>query len=176
MIFTETNLKGAYIIELEKFEDSRGFFARAWDKKVFNEHGLIGDVKQQNTSFTVHKGTIRGMHYQVAPHQETKLISCLRGAIYDVIIDLRPDSPTYMQWLGVELSVGNYKMIYVPKDFAHGFQTLEDNSLASYLVTEVYTPHAEAGIRYNDPSINIEWPLPVSFTSDKDANWPDFKR
>jgi len=176
MIFTETELKGAYIIELEKFEDSRGFFARTWDKYVFNELGLIGDVKQQNTSFTIHKGTIRGMHYQVAPHQETKLISCLRGAIFDVIIDLRPDSPTYKQWFGIELSARNYKMLYVPKDFAHGFQTLEYNSLATYLVTEVYTPQAEAGIRYNDPAIGIEWPLSVSYTSEKDASWPDFAK
>lgn len=176
MIFTETKLSGAFIIELEKHEDSRGFFARSWDGNIFKEHGLVSEVIQQNTSFTIHKGTVRGMHYQVAPHQETKLIKCLRGAIYDVIIDLRPDSATYMQWSGIELSAENYKMIYVPKDFAHGFQTLEKDTLATYLVTEIYTPHAERGIRYNDPAIGIEWPLPVSFISNKDANLPDFTK
>lgn len=174
MIFVETKLKGAYIIELEKREDHRGFFARGWDGNIFIQHGLIGDVIQQNIAFSKKKGSIRGLHYQKAPYQETKVVRCTRGTIFDVIVDLRPDSATFKQWLGVKLAADDYRVLYIPKDFAQGFQSLEDNSEIMYLVSEVYTPTAEAGIRYNEPTIGIEWPLPVSMITEKDTNWPDF--
>lgn len=174
MIFVETKLKGAYIIELEKREDHRGFFARSWDGHILEQRGLIGRAIQQNISFCKNKGTIRGPHFQKYPHQEVKYVRCTRGTVFDVIVDLRPDSTTFKQWLGIKLTVDEYKLIYVPKDFAQGFQALEDNSEIQYFVSEVYTPAAEAGIRYNDPGIGIEWPMPVSMISEKDANWPDF--
>jgi dTDP-4-dehydrorhamnose 3,5-epimerase len=174
MIFTETKLKDAYIIELKKMGDQRGFFARAWCQREFDEHGLVSQVVQANLSYNKAKGTLRGMHYQRAPYAETKLIRCIRGALYDVIIDLRPDSPTYMQWLGVELTTENHKMLYVPEGFGHGFQTLVDNTEAFYQVSEFYTPNAEGGIRYDDPAFNIEWPLEVQVISDKDKSWPDY--
>lgn len=174
MIFVETKLKGAYVVELEKREDSRGFFTRGWDGNILEQHGLVGSVIQQNIAFSKTKGTIRGLHYQKAPHQETKFIRCTRGSIFDVIVDLRPDSATYKNWFGVQLTQDEYKVLYVPKDFAHGFQSLVDNSEIMYLVSEAYTPAAEAGVRYNDSSIGVEWPLPVSVISEKDASWPDF--
>jgi dTDP-4-dehydrorhamnose 3,5-epimerase len=170
----ETKLQGAYLVELEKREDHRGFFARSWDANVLEEHGLVGRVVQQNIAFSRLKGTIRGLHYQKAPHQETKFVRCTRGSVFDVMVDLRPDSPTFKQWLGVKLTVDDFRLLYVPKDFAQGFQSLEDNSEIQYLVSAVYTPAAEAGIRYNDPNIGIEWPLPVSMITEKDANLPDF--
>lgn len=174
MRFIETNLKGAYIIELERREDQRGFFARVWDDRIFEEQGLVGHVVQQNASFSRLAGTIRGMHYQKAPYQETKLIRCTRGRIFDVIVDLRPASSTFKQWLGVELTLDNDRMLYVPKDFAHGFQTLENETEVTYLVSETYHPEAEMGLRYNDPAIGMEWPLPMKSISEKDAGWPDF--
>jgi dTDP-4-dehydrorhamnose 3,5-epimerase len=174
VIFVETKLKGAYIVELEKREDHRGFFARSWDGNVLEQQGLIGKVVQQNIAFSKIKGTIRGLHYQKAPHQETKFVRCTRGTVLDVMVDLRPDSPTFKQWLGVKLTGDDYRLLYVPKDFAQGFQSLEDNSEIQYLVSAVYTPAAEAGIRYNDPNIGIEWPLPVSMITEKDAKLPDF--
>lgn len=174
MIFVETKLKGAYVIELKKHEDNRGFFARGWDQTILEQQGLIGSVTQQNIAFSKTKGTVRGLHYQKAPHQETKFIRCTRGAVFDVIVDLRPDSPTYKQWLGLTLSMDDYRALYMPKDFAHGFQALEDNSEIMYLVSEPYTPDFEAGIRFNDPSLSVEWPLPVTMISEKDMSWPDF--
>jgi dTDP-4-dehydrorhamnose 3,5-epimerase len=174
MIFTELELKGAFLIEVKKIQDDRGFFGRAWCQKEFEEHGLNGNVKQINTSLTLKKGTIRGMHYQVDPYQETKFIRCTRGRIYDVIIDLRPDSPTFMKWVGNELSADNYKMVYVPGNFAHGFVALEDQSEVYYPVTEFYTPGAERGIRFNDRAFNIQWPIPIEVVSEKDASHPDF--
>ncbi len=175
MILTETKLPGAYLIDIEKREDERGFFARSWCQKEFEAHGLVPRVTQANISFNKYKGTLRGMHYQAAPFAETKLVRCTRGAIYDVIVDLRPDSPTCMQWLWVELTAENYKMLYVPEGFAHGFQTLIDNTEATYQVSQFYTPEAERGLRYNDPTFNIDWPLEVQVISDKDRNWPDFR-
>ncbi len=176
MIFTETKLKGAFIIEIKQLQDDRGFFGRSWCKKEMEEHGLNGNVVQANTSFTKLKGTIRGLHYQKYPYSETKLMRCTKGAIYDVIIDLRKESPTFMQWLGVELREDNYKMLYVPENFAHGFVTLTDNSEVTYLVTQFYTPGAEAGIRYDDPQFNINWPVPVEIVTDKDRSHPDFNQ
>ncbi len=175
MKFTETKLKGAFIIELEKREDSRGFFARTFCANEFEEHGLVNRIVQTNMSRTLKKGTLRGMHYQIPPHQETKLVRCTAGAIFDVIIDLRPDSPTFKQWIGVELSAENHKMLFVPRDFAHGFVTLTDNVEVTYEVSEFYTPNSESGIRHNDPTIKIKWPIKVTDTSEKDANWPDLK-
>lgn len=173
MIFTETKLKGAYIIEIEKLEDKRGFFARAWCMSEFEKHGLKSNLAQSNVSFNNKKGTLRGMHYQMAPHEEMKLMRCTRGAIYDVLIDLRMDSPTYRQWLGVELTEDNYKMLYVPEQFGHGFETLNDNTEVTYQVSQFYAPGAEEGIRFDDPAIGIEWPLKVQVISEKDAGWPN---
>ena len=175
MIFEEATLSGAYSIELEKRGDERGFFARAWCRREFEELGLNTAIVQANISRTQERGTIRGMHMQVAPAAETKLIRCTRGSIFDVIIDLRKDSPTYTQWFGAELTQDNYKMLYVPEDFGHGFITLEDDCEVTYLVTQFYTPGAEGGIRWNDPAFNIEWPLEPAVLSEKDAAHPDFK-
>lgn len=174
MIFTETKLKGAFILEIKKLEDERGFFGRSWCANEMESHGLKSDIKQVNTSLSLKKGTIRGMHYQNDPFQETKLVRCTRGSIYDVIIDLRKNSPTYKQWFGVELTQDNYKMLYVPEDFAHGFITLEDNCEVSYLVTQFYTPGAESGIRWDDPTFAIDWPIIPSVVSEKDQNHPNY--
>lgn len=176
MIFSETNLRGAYVIDLEKIEDERGFFARAWCAREFSEHGLEARIAQCNTSSNKRKGTTRGMHLQRPPHEEVKMIRCIRGALYDVIIDLRANSPTYKRWLGVELTQENRKMLYVPAGFAHGFQTMSDDTEAFYMVSEFYTPGAEAGVRWNDHAFGMEWPLgsPTEI-SEKDASWPDFE-
>lgn len=174
MIFTKTKLKGAYVLEPKKIEDERGFFARSWCQHEMEEHGLTAKVAQTNVSFNPKKGTLRGMHYQVKPHEESKLVRCTRGAIFDVIIDLRPDSETYKQWLGVELSADNYKMLFVPEGFAHGYMTLEDKTEVTYQVSEFYTPGAEKGIRWNDPAFNIQWPLEPVVISEKDKAHPDF--
>ena len=174
MIFTETKLPGAFIIELEPIEDSRGFFARSWSADEFAAHGLVTQILQANISFNKLKGTLRGMHRQAQPFSEVKIVRCTRGAIYDVAIDLRPDSPTYRQWAAVELTADNHRMFYIPEDFAHGFQTLEDDTEVTYHVSQVYTPAAERGARFDDPAFQINWPLPVSVISDKDRHWPDF--
>ncbi len=174
MIFTETRLRGAFIVEIKKLEDDRGFFGRAWCQDEFREHGLDAEIRQINTSYTIHKGTVRGMHYQIEPYKEAKFIRCTKGRIYDVIIDLRTGSPTFMQWVGHELSEDNYRMVFVPGNFAHGFVTLEDHCEVYYPVTEFYTPGSERGIRYNDPAFHIEWPEEVKIVSEKDANHPLF--
>lgn len=175
MIFQPTDLQGAFVLEVNKIEDSRGFFSRVWCEKEFAEHGLTPVVHQANLSYNKKKGTLRGMHYQIAPYREAKTVRCTRGAIYDVIIDLRKDSPTYKRWIGVELSAQNYRMLYVPEQFGHGFITLEDHTEITYQVSEFYTPGAERGIRWNDPAFEIQWPEPVAVISEKDANWPDFE-
>ncbi len=175
MIFKETNLKGAFVIELEKREDERGFFARTWCKKEFEANGLEIGLVQANLSLSRKAGTLRGMHYQAAPYEETKLVRCTKGALYDVIIDLRPNSHTYKQWFAVELTENNYKMLYVPKGFAHGFQTLVDNVEVFYFVTQFYSPSAERCVRWNDPHFGIKWPdVNVRTISEKDKNWPDY--
>lgn len=175
MIFIETKLKGAFIIEIEKREDERGFFARSWCQKEFAEHGLNANFVQCNISFSRKRGILRGLHYQIAPNEESKLLRCTRGALYDVLVDLRQDSPTYKQWLGVELTADNHRMLYVPEGFANGFQTLTDNTEAFYQVSQFYSPESERGVRWNDPAFGIKWPLldnPV--VSDKDKSWPDY--
>ena len=174
MIFKETILKGAFLVEIKKLEDDRGFFGRAWCQQEFEENGLNGNIRQINTSYTKKRGTIRGMHYQIDPFQETKFIRCTKGRIYDVIIDLRSNSPTFMKWIGHELSEQNCRMVYVPGNFAHGFVTLEDHCEVYYPVTEFYTPGSERGIRYDDPAFNIDWPVDVEIVSEKDRSHPDF--
>lgn len=176
MIFSETKLKGAYLIELEKRQDDRGFFARGWCSREFADHGIAVDILQGNVSVNPHKGTLRGMHWQVAPHEEGKLVRCVRGRIYDVIVDIRPGSATQWQWLGVELTAENYRMLWVPPGFAHGFQTLEDDCEVNYLVSAAYSPEASRGLRHDDPAIGIEWPLPVTKISDIDRGWPDVRK
>jgi dTDP-4-dehydrorhamnose 3,5-epimerase len=175
MNFTETELAGAFLVDLERREDDRGFFARAWCAHEFADQGLSTLLVQCNISFNRLQGTLRGMHYQSPPHAEVKLVRCTRGAIYDVIIDLRPGSPTHKRWLGVELTAENGRMLYVPEGFAHGYQTLVDDTETFYQVSEFYTPSAEGGVRWDDPSFAIEWPLTVSAISDKDASWPDYE-
>lgn len=174
MIFQETKLKGAYVIDIQRIEDERGFFARSWCKKEFAAERLVDRVVQANISYNKKKGTLRGMHYQRAPYEEAKLVRCTAGAIFDVIVDLRLESPTYKQWIGVELTSKNHRMLYVPENFAHGFQTLDDNTEVTYHVSQFYTPDAEKGLRYNDPAIAIEWPLEVEAISNKDGSWVDY--
>lgn len=174
MIFTPTKLRDAYIVEIEKREDDRGFFARSWCRREFAERRMVSDLAQANVSFSLKRGTLRGMHYQMKPYEETKLIRCTRGAIYDVIIDLRPNSTTYGQWMGVELTADNYKMLYVPEGLAHGFQTLGDDAEVAYQMSQFFTPGAARGIRYNDPAFGIQWPMKVEVISSGDASWPDF--
>ena len=174
MIFTETILKNAYVIELEKREDHRGFFARTWDKKEFEERNLNSNLVQCNVSFSKKCGTLRGMHYQKKPFEESKVIRCVKGKIFDVIIDLRSSSSTFKKWFGVELTEENYKMLYVPEGFAHGFQTLEDNSEIIYQVSEFYTPNSELGIHWNDPAFNITWPIEEKIITEKDNSWKLF--
>lgn len=174
MIFKKTKIKDAHIIEVEKLEDDRGFFARIWDAKEMKKLGLDAKISQANMSRSVKKGTIRGLHYQLYPYGEAKVIRCTKGAIFDVIIDLRPKSPSYLKWMGVELTEANHRMLYVPKYCAHAFLTTEENTEVSYLVSQFYTPNSESGIRYNDPAFNIKWPIKVSVASEKDKSWPDF--
>ena len=175
MLFTKTRLDGAWLIEPEPIRDSRGWFARTFCEREFGEHGLETRFVQHSTSQNVSRGTLRGMHFQTAPHAEVKLVHCLKGAIYDVIIDLNPGSPTYRQWQSFELSAANMRQLYIPKGFAHGFQTLEDASEIGYLISEFYAPDASTGVRWDDPTFAIQWPLPVTVMSDKDKAWPDFK-
>lgn len=174
MKFIPTPLSGAYVIELEKRGDDRGFFARAFCIKEFESNGLNQNIVQINNSLSKDAGTLRGMHYQLNPKSEDKIVRCIKGSLYDVIIDLRPESPTYKKWFGTELSAENRLSLYVPKGFAHGFITLEENTEAFYLVTEYYSPEHERGIRYNDPEFNIKWPIEPKLISDKDLNHPDF--
>jgi dTDP-4-dehydrorhamnose 3,5-epimerase len=174
MIFTETRLKGAYLVDLAPHHDERGFFSRSWCQREFTEHGLNPALVQCDVSFNHKKGTIRGMHLQVAPFEETKLVRCTQGSILDVIIDLRADSDTFLQWIGVDLTAVNRRALYVPVGFAHGFQTLSDDVEVLYLMSEFYSPECSRGYRWNDPAFAIEWPLPVSVISEKDAAIPDF--
>lgn len=173
MIFQETKLAGAYIIELEKLSDERGYFARTWCQREFSEHGLDPELAQCNVSFNQHKGTLRGMHYQLPPFAETKLVRCTRGAIYDVIIDLRPHSSTFLQWVGTELTEDNGRMFYVPKGFAHGFVTLTERAEILYQMSEFYAPTHARGLHWNDPLFHIDWPGPVQVISAKDQQATD---
>ena len=176
MRFTETKLAGAYIVDLSPHEDERGFFARTFDAKLLEEHGMNPVIAQANMSYNRRKGTLRGMHMQVEPALESKFVRCVRGALHDVIVDMRPESATYLQHVGVELTAENRRALFVPESFAHGFQTLADETDAFYEVSQFYTPGTERGFRHDDPAFGIEWPLPVSTISDKDANWELFSR
>ncbi|HXR49158.1 MAG TPA: dTDP-4-dehydrorhamnose 3,5-epimerase [Candidatus Limnocylindrales bacterium] len=174
MIFTETKLKGAYIIDLERREDARGFFARVFCQREYEAHGLKPIIAQANVAFNIKKGTMRGMHFQFLPAPETKIVRATRGAILDIIVDLRPESPTYLQHVAVELNENNGRALYVPERFAHGYQVLRDNTETSYQVGEFYAPGEEGGLLHNDPALGLKWPLPVSVISDKDKAWKPF--
>lgn len=172
MIFKETTLPGAYVIEPEKIGDERGYFARVWCKKELQQHGLKGDMAQSNVGFSHRKGTLRGLHFQKSPHAEVKIVRCTRGSIFDVIVDLRPDSRTYKGWFGVELNEENSRMIYVPEGFAQGYMTLADTTEMNYHTSEFYNPEAASGLRYNDVAIGIRWPSAPTIISQQDRNWP----
>lgn len=174
MIFTETRLQGAFVIEPERLEDARGFFGRIWCEQEFGAHGLNPRLVQCSISFNRKKGTLRGMHYQAAPFEEVKVIRCTMGAIYDAIIDLRPNSPTFKQFLGITLTAENRKMLYVPEGFAHGFQTLLDDTEVLYQMSERYVPEAARGVRWDDPAFGIEWPPADRIILERDRNYPDY--
>jgi dTDP-4-dehydrorhamnose 3,5-epimerase len=172
MNFASTPLAGAYLIELKRIEDERGFFARSFCQNEFSEHGLNPRIAQCNVSFNRQRSTLRGMHFQVAPHEEAKVVRCTQGAIWDVIVDLRPGSPTLHKWYGVELSAASRRSLYVPEGFAHGFQTLTDDAEVLYLMSEFYHPDAGRGLRWDDPRLAISWPLPDPILSARDRNYP----
>src|SRR5580704_10693799 len=174
MIFTETKLKRAFILDLQRNQDNRGFFARAFCQREFADHGLKPVIAQANLGFNKLKGTIRGMHFQYPPSAETKLVRATRGGILDIIVDLRPESPTFLQHIEVELNEDNSRSLYVPERFAHGYQVLRDNTDTTYQVGEFYTPGSEGGLLYNDPSLSLKWPLAVTVISDKDQLWKPF--
>lgn len=176
MKFFETKLKGSYVIEIEKIEDERGFFARTWDKEIFNSMKLNPNLIQCNISFNKKKGTIRGLHYQEAPYEEAKLVRCTMGKIFEVLVDLRQDSGTYRQWFGIELNSEDYKMIYVPEKFALGVQILEDNTEIFYQMSQKHNPDSVRGIRWDDKTLNISWPLKETIISKKDRSYPAFKQ
>ena len=174
MIFRQTRLNGAFIMEPERFEDERGFFAHGWSPGELAAHKLEAPLVESAISFNKKKGTLRGMHYQASPHGQIKIVRCTMGAIYDVIIDLRPQSPTFKQWIAVELAAANRLMLYVPKDFAHGFQTLADETELTYHMSHTYAPESARGVRWNDPAFSISWPLPVSIIAERDRLYPDY--
>jgi dTDP-4-dehydrorhamnose 3,5-epimerase len=174
MIFTDTNLAGVLLIDLQRREDERGYFARAWCAKEFSDHGLPNFV-QTNMSLCRRKGTVRGLHWQAQPHGEAKFMRCIRGSIFDVVVDVRPDSPTFGRWMGVELTSENRRAIYIPEGCAHAYQALTDDAEVLYSASRAYAPGSERGIRWNDPAFNIEWPIAEVIVSDKDRAWPDFK-
>ena len=173
MHFTPTPLKGSYVVDIQPIEDDRGFFARGWCRKEFEEHGLDDVINQVNISFNPDAGTLRGLHFQQEPHAEAKTVRCVRGAVFDVAVDMRESSPNYLQWIGHELSAENHSALYIPKEFAHGYQTLVPDTELLYSVSEFFAPDSEVGIRYDDPALAIEWPAPVLVISDKDASWPN---
>jgi dTDP-4-dehydrorhamnose 3,5-epimerase len=173
--FAETPLAGAFLIELDLLPDERGYFARTFDAAEFTERGLDPNVVQCNTSFNARRGTLRGMHYQAEPDGDAKLVRCTRGSIYDVAVDLRPDSNAYCRWFGVELSAENGRMLYIPVGMAHGFQTLEDGAEVHYQMSRYYVPKQARGVRFDDPAFGIDWPLPDPVVSERDRQFPDFQ-
>lgn len=174
MRFTETPIAGAFLVDLEPVEDQRGFFARTYCEEKFRDRGLAFHFAQSSIAFSKRKGTLRGMHYQRDPHAEAKLIRCTRGAVYDVVIDLRPHSPTFRHWFAAELSAANRRMLYIPTGLAHGYQTLEDETEISYQMSAPYHPQSADGIRWDDPAFAVRWPLDVTVLSERDRSWPDF--
>ena len=174
MRFSETRLRGAFVIDTERREDARGYFARLYCEEEFQRQGLPSRMVQTSMSLTRKANTLRGMHYQLEPHAEDKLVRCTRGAIWDAIVDIRPQSPTFCQWLGVELTEESGRMLLVPKGFAHGFVTLTDDAAVAYQMSTAYAPQASRGARHDDPAFGIQWPVPVADMSEKDRTWPDF--
>jgi dTDP-4-dehydrorhamnose 3,5-epimerase len=174
MIFSETRVHGVYVVDIEKRQDQRGFFARVWCQKEFETQGLETRIAQVNVAFTKRKGSLRGLHFQGHPHQEAKLVQCTKGAVYDVAVDLRPDSASYRQWVGIELTAGNHRLLYIPEGCAHGYQTLEDDVEISYQTSQFYAPEHARGVRYDDPALGIQWPLEAGNISDADRSWPDY--
>lgn len=174
MRFSSTELAGAYIIDVEPVADERGFFARTWCQREFDKHGLISNFVQCSMSFNKKRGTLRGLHYQAKPHEEAKVVCCTRGAIYDVMVDLRPESSTFKKWVAVELSAENRRMLYIPPGLAHGFQSLMDDTEVFYQLSEFYHPESACGVRWNDPTFGIVWPPAERVISDKDRHYPDF--
>jgi len=176
MKFNKLEIEGAYLIEIEPHNDNRGFFARGFCKNEFKDNtGLDFEVRQANVSYNIKKGTVRGLHYQKHPYEETKIVSCVKGKIFDVVLDIRKDSPTYLKWYGVELSENNFKMLVIPRGCAHGFQSLEDESILNYKVDQFFTPNADSGYRYNDKAFKIKWPIKDGITiSEKDKNAEDY--
>lgn len=175
MKFLETALKGVWLIEFEPVFDERGFFARTWCREEFLQHGLNPNLAQCSLSFNKHRGTLRGMHYQCEPHQEAKLVRCCSGAIYDVVLDLRPASPTREKWFAAELTPANHKMLYVPEGCAHGFQSLQDESTVFYQISAAYHPESARGVRWNDPAFAIQWPVSNPTMSERDRSFPDYR-
>ncbi|MGE3153651.1 MAG: dTDP-4-dehydrorhamnose 3,5-epimerase [Nitrospiraceae bacterium] len=175
MIFRETELKGVYVIEAEPIQDERGLFSRVWCQREFEAHGLKVVWVQGNVSSNHRAGTLRGLHYQTAPHGESKLVRCTSGSLYDVIVDLRPESPTYLKYLGIELSSREGKMLFIPEGLAHGFQTMEDHTEVSYLMSAFYEPESARGVRWNDPIFDIQWPLAVRIISSRDQSYSDYR-
>jgi dTDP-4-dehydrorhamnose 3,5-epimerase len=176
MIFAATRLEGAWLIDIEPREDERGFFARTWCRQELAAQGLDSEIAQESLSFNRHCGTVRGLHFQRSPHEETKVVRCARGAIFDVIVDLGPRSPSCLRWQGFELTAENRRALYIPKGFAHGFQTLTDDAEIAYQISAFYAPEAAGGYRYDDAAFGIAWPLPVTVIGDRDLGWPAFKR
>jgi len=174
MLFTPTRLADAWIVDIEQRHDERGFFARSWCREEFAAHGLVAELAQCNLSGSSRRGTVRGMHFQQPPHDEAKLVRCTAGAIWDVIIDLRLDSPTFEAWQGFQLTAASHRSLYVPPGFAHGFQTLQDDTEVAYQMSVAHVPEAAAGLRHDDPAFAIPWPLPVSVISARDLSWPDY--
>ncbi len=175
MNFIETGIVGSYIVDLKKISDSRGFFSRAFCSEEFEKYNITSNIAQANLSKTINKGTIRGMHFQKPPFEEMKVVRCIKGALFDVVLDLRKDSSSYLKWFGVELNDENYKMLIIPEGCAHGFQTLVDDTEAFYMVSKEYSQSHDSGYRWNDSAFKINWPLPVSEISEKDKNWKDYK-
>jgi dTDP-4-dehydrorhamnose 3,5-epimerase len=175
VIVEETGLAGAYVLEVERREDERGFFARVWCAEELAAAGLDTRISQINVGFNLRRGTLRGLHFQRAPHAEVKLVRCTAGAVYDVIVDLRPESRTHRRWIGVELSAENHRQLYVPAGVAHGYQTLTDSAEISYLTSVPYAPESATGVRFDDPAFRVSWPEPVTVVSDADRAWPDYR-
>jgi dTDP-4-dehydrorhamnose 3,5-epimerase len=173
--FTELSLQGVYLVEIEPRVDERGFFARTFCEDEFATAGLIARFPQSSVSYNARRGTVRGMHFQASPYEETKLVRCVAGAVYDVIVDVRPNSMTYCRWLGIELSAQNRAALYIPKGFAHGFQSLQKDSELLYMIDVGYVANAARGLRWNDPSIDVQWPHPIEVIADKDSEFPDWQ-
>jgi dTDP-4-dehydrorhamnose 3,5-epimerase len=176
MRFKETPVEGAYVIDVNRIGDSRGYFGRLWCEREITEQGLVSSIKQCNIGFSPLRGTLRGLHYQRSPHQEVKIVRCTRGSVFDVVVDIRPDSPTYCDWYGIELNPENASMLYVPEGCATGYLTLEEDSEIYYLTSEFYAPDSASGVRYDDPAFGIQWPGDIIVLSDNDMNWPYFRK